>query len=285
MTHRGTVLVTNGTFRGKRSAGNAIAEKNSTFNIGGHDMISQHDFSLVEALDLDSIKVKLMHTKSGEGWSLARANAVELEYRRFLYLMKTYPNEHTSPLVDVDTFWHYHILDTKKYAADCQQVFGYFLHHFPYVGMRGNEDEQALQRMGERMRTLYENTFGEEYLRHTAAGQAAQTSRSAGLSLAAMYGGKASAEAAYCTRAIAESAYCTREVAEPAYCTRAIPEPAYCTRELAEPAYCTRAIDATPVDESPQPVTQQHAQRDTSEPRAPEDRIGFYLERPRLPAA
>jgi hypothetical protein len=54
---------------------------------------------------------KLVH-KAGEGWSLERTNAVEREYRGFLLLMKMFPDEQTAPLVDVDTFWHYHILDT-----------------------------------------------------------------------------------------------------------------------------------------------------------------------------
>ena len=117
----------------------------------------------VMQLDLDPIKTKLMHGPSGEGWSLEKANAVEKEYRRFLCLMKLYPDEDTAPLVDVDTFWHYHILDTMKYAADCEQVFGYFLHHYPYVGMRGEDDEQFRLDSGDRMRELYEATFGEAY--------------------------------------------------------------------------------------------------------------------------
>jgi len=117
----------------------------------------------VMAIDLDPIKLKLMHVESGEGWSLDRANAVEKEYRRFLCLMKLYPEEETAPLVDVDTFWHYHILDTMKYAADCEQAFGYFLHHYPYVGLRGDDDAQFRIDSGERMRTLYETTFGEIY--------------------------------------------------------------------------------------------------------------------------
>lgn len=121
--------------------------------------------NVINALDLDAIKVKLMHKESGEGWSLERANAVEFEYRRFLTLMKKYPHEQTSPLVDVDTFWHYHILDTMKYAEDCQAVFGYFLHHFPYVGMRGDADEASLARIGQRMKELYEAEFGEDYVR------------------------------------------------------------------------------------------------------------------------
>jgi len=120
-------------------------------------------FKAVMQLDLEPIKMKLMHAASGEGWSLEKANAVEKEYRRFLCLMKIYPDEDTAPLVDVDTFWHYHILDTMKYAADCEQVFGYFLHHYPYVGMRGEDDEQFRLDSGDRMRELYEATFGEAY--------------------------------------------------------------------------------------------------------------------------
>jgi hypothetical protein len=128
-------------------------------------MNSKNHFAPIAALDLDPIKVKLMHEESGEGWSLGYADAVEFEYRRFLYLMKEFPNEQAAPLFDVDVFWHYHILDTIKYAADCQAVFGYFLHHFPYVGLRGEEDLEAHQRVGERMRELYEQTYGERYIR------------------------------------------------------------------------------------------------------------------------
>jgi hypothetical protein len=120
-------------------------------------------FKAVMQLDLEPIKTKLMHVQSGEGWSQDKADAVEKEYRRFLCLMKMYPDEDTAPLVDVDTFWHYHILDTMKYAVDCQAVFGYFLHHYPYVGMRGDDDEQFRLDSGDRMRELYEATFGEAY--------------------------------------------------------------------------------------------------------------------------
>jgi hypothetical protein len=126
-------------------------------------MISNKEVKAISELDLDPIKVKLMHKESGEGWTLEYANTVESEYRRFLYLMKMFPNEQTAPLFDVDVFWHYHILDTMKYAVDCETVFGYFLHHFPYIGLRGEDDEAAHQRIGVRMQELYEETFGESY--------------------------------------------------------------------------------------------------------------------------
>jgi hypothetical protein len=123
----------------------------------------------IAALDLEPIKVKLMHEESGEGWPLERANAVEFEYRRFLFLMNKYPHEQTAPLVDVDTFWHYHILDTMKYHADCDAVFGHYLHHFPYIGLRGEDDAAAHIRVGQRMKELYEDTFGEDYVRASVA--------------------------------------------------------------------------------------------------------------------
>jgi hypothetical protein len=131
--------------------------------MGMTNMNANDLFNAVMQLDLEPIKTKLMHVESGEGWSLDKANAVEKEYRRFLCLMKMYPDESIAPLVDVDTFWHYHILDTMKYAADCEQAFGYFVHHYPYVGMRGGDDEQFRIDSGERMQSLYEATFGEAY--------------------------------------------------------------------------------------------------------------------------
>jgi hypothetical protein len=165
-------------------------------------MDTNDSFKAIAELNLDAIKVKLMHRESGEGWSLEKANAVEFEYRRFLILMKQFPQEETAPLMDVDTFWHYHILDTLKYAADCEQVFGYFLHHFPYIGLRGEDDEAAHHRVGERMKQLYEQTFGEAYERTETAysGRAVQTAYS-GMAIQAAYSG-AAVKAAYSGAAV-----------------------------------------------------------------------------------
>ena len=122
--------------------------------------MSTNAFAAFEALDLASIKMKLMHVESGEAWSAARADAVEAEYRRFLFLMKKYPDAEASPTVDVDTFWHYHILDTMKYARDCEAVFGYFLHHYPYVGIGDGASDGEHAAAGARMRDIYEAEFG-----------------------------------------------------------------------------------------------------------------------------
>ena len=126
-------------------------------------MISNDAYQAIAELDLEPIKKKLMHPSAGEGWSAARADAIALEYRRFMYIVHTYPDELASPTVDVDTFWHYHILDTMKYAADCDKAFGYFMHHYPYLGLMEEDEEGVEERAAERTRQLYEATFGEQY--------------------------------------------------------------------------------------------------------------------------
>jgi hypothetical protein len=40
-------------------------------------------------------------------------------------------------------------------------VFGYFLHHFPYFGMRGEQDAADLSAAAARMHAIYEREFGE----------------------------------------------------------------------------------------------------------------------------
>lgn len=118
----------------------------------------------IDSLDLDPIKIKLMDHDDGEGWSRSKAEAVDFEYRRFLRLnLEHRPG--TAPIVparDVDTFWHYHILDTMKYAEDCDVVFGRFLHHFPYFGLRGEEDARNLSEAVLATKRAYKETFGED---------------------------------------------------------------------------------------------------------------------------
>ena len=114
----------------------------------------------IQALDLDPIKVKLMDPEEGQGWSREYVDQMAIAYKRFLTLSVKYPEETIAPSKDVDKFWHGHILDTMKYAEDCQNVFGYFLHHFPYFGMRGEADAANLAEAGRTTKRLYEHEFG-----------------------------------------------------------------------------------------------------------------------------
>ena len=187
-----------------------------------------HDqFRAIMQLDLAPIKMKLMHIESGEAWSMEKTNAVEKEYRRFLCLMKMFPEEDIAPLADVDTFWHYHILDTMKYSQDCDQAFGYFLHHYPYVGLRGGDDEQFRLDSGERMGTLYEAVFGDAY-----------PGSSSGAMQASAYCAGPAAKIAYCAGpAIQATAYCAGPAAKIAYCAGpAVRVTAYCAGPAAKTA-------------------------------------------------
>ena len=122
-----------------------IAEKNLM-----HD-IDEMDFSMV--------KRKLTDPEEGLAWNSQKCDQVEKDYKRFLFLKRTYPDIDIVPNKLVDSFWHYHILDTQKYAEDCELLFGYFVHHYPYFGMNGDEKdlEDAFQKTSE----LYEYHFGE----------------------------------------------------------------------------------------------------------------------------
>jgi hypothetical protein len=117
----------------------------------------------IASLELEPIKRKLMRGKPAAAWTRERVDAAEKEYRRFLLLMKMYPNEPAAPSADVDRFWHHHIIDTEKYALDCQAVFGYFLHRYPYLGLTGEEGAAQRIRAGARMRELYREVFGTQH--------------------------------------------------------------------------------------------------------------------------
>jgi hypothetical protein len=107
------------------------------------ETLQKKDLSPFE-LDLEPIMVKAMDVDEGYGWSLEFVEKVAEEYRRYLELCKRFPDKALVPSCFVDDFWHLHILDTIKYANDCNMVFGYFLHHFPYFGMRGDVDQKNL---------------------------------------------------------------------------------------------------------------------------------------------
>ncbi len=122
---------------------------------------------LLKELDLEPIIVKIIDKNEGLGWSLEYTKFIETEYRKFLLLCQENKDASIVPPADVDKFWHYHILDTLKYAQDCENLFGYFLHHFPYFGMRGEEDFKNLNKSWEETCVLHEKRFGKpsEYIK------------------------------------------------------------------------------------------------------------------------
>jgi len=185
----------------------------------------------IQALDLDPIKLKLMDAEEGQGWSREYVERMETAYKRFLILMVKFPEETIAPTKDVDKFWHAHILDTIKYAEDCQNVFGYFLHHFPYFGMRGEQDAADLKAAAERMHELHMREFGESVENKAAWCAAARPAATDSAWCAA-------AGAAWCAAAkSANSAWCA--AAKPAWCAAAKPAAAHSAWCAAgKPAWC-----------------------------------------------
>lgn len=178
----------------------------------------------IEALDLEPIKMKLMDPEEGPGWSRPHADRMETAYKRFLTLLVRFPEAPLAPTKDVDKFWHGHILDTIKYAEDCEKTFGYFLHHFPYFGMRGEQDAADLRAAAARMHEIYEREFGEAMPNGTSWCTAAAPAAATAWCTAA----QPKQPAAWCTTAHATqgSAWCT--TAKPlvesttAWCTAAV---------------------------------------------------------------
>jgi hypothetical protein len=118
----------------------------------------------IAAIDLSMVKLKLQDREHGLAWTTAQCESAELEYKRYLELCKRH-GPGIVPNAIMDDMWHFHILDTRAYARDCEVVFGHFLHHFPYFGMRGDDDRANLLAAFARTQALYEQAFGEPMAR------------------------------------------------------------------------------------------------------------------------
>lgn len=94
-----------------------------------------------------------------QGWSDEDRALAERDYRQFLRLVKDHPDAKPVPSEMVDDVWHSHILFTRQYAKDCQDVFGYFLHHRPYVGGQ-MANHAAVQLDIEMTKELFGSSYG-----------------------------------------------------------------------------------------------------------------------------
>jgi hypothetical protein len=102
----------------------------------------------IRHLDLSSIRAKLVEKL---GWTEDRVKDVELSYKRFLYALahKDTGDIISPPSLDVDEFWHQHILDTRKYRDDCETIFGHYMDHTPGL------DSESQKRADSRRWDLY----------------------------------------------------------------------------------------------------------------------------------
>lgn len=184
----------------------------------------------IARLDLSTIRLRLMHPHAGLGWSDARTRAAESAYREFLMSAKLLPHEAAVPSADVDYFWHFHILDTLKYADDCASVFGYFLHHQPQVAF--DDDVAAAQ--------VAPVASGSAYC---ARGKVPSPARAAAIADAA--GERERASAGYCASPARPAAYCASPAQAQSYCASPARPAAYCASPAQAQNYCAAAAPRT----------------------------------------
>ena len=113
------------------------------------------------AFDLDGAAVLPFSRRLARdnGWPLAFAERVVLEYKKFVYLAATCGHPVT-PSDEVDQAWHLHLVYTRSYWEElCGQVLGFALHHGPTKG--GAAEGHKFADWYAATRQSYEAAFGE----------------------------------------------------------------------------------------------------------------------------
>lgn len=82
----------------------------------------------VTELDLAWIASRLVEKKE---FDRVVAEKAVTEYRTFLQIVVENPTRSVGISALADHAWHMHILDTRRYAEDCQAIAGFFIHHEP----------------------------------------------------------------------------------------------------------------------------------------------------------
>lgn len=127
-----------------------------------HELV-MHAYGRVRRIDFSPIRMKLALNESGTSWNKESIEEAELMYIAYLSIVIAYKDTEIdlAPPSIADDFWHQHILDTRKYFADCQELFGGYLHHYPYFGLLGPDDAKALVAAGQKMKELVAMHFAD----------------------------------------------------------------------------------------------------------------------------
>jgi hypothetical protein len=163
------------------------------------------DFLGRKLLDDDEFEADRRH---GERlWDEERVERALHEYRQFLALMLWHPEAFLVPSEDIDEVWHAHVLNTARYQADCETIFGRFQHHFPTFGQ--SDEVQDEQRKGrDETLQLFADAFGEvpesyecdDYLKCGRGDAAGKCGRKAGKCGRTVAAGKCGRTAGKCGR-------------------------------------------------------------------------------------
>ncbi|CAN7614135.1 hypothetical protein LJR230_004442 [Trinickia sp. LjRoot230] len=207
----------------------------------------------IDELDFERIKAKLVHRNHGV-LTIDDAARAETGYRQFLKLAAKYPDLPVVPTEAVDEFWHMHILDTQRYASDCERIFGYMIHHDPYLGIDGGEDEVRQLELSAASHALAAREFGDaSAAAPSAAFCVTSTAKQADVAFCVRPMAK-QADVAFCVRPMAkqaDGAFCVRPMAKQAdgaFCVRPMAKQAdvaFCVRPMAKQtdvAFCVRPM-------------------------------------------
>ena len=138
---------------------------NKKLKIADTEFVSQdkidETMAVINSLDFTPISFKL---EAEYGWSKESLSMALPLYKQWLALQACYKTYSIAPSTFIDEYWHMHILDTRKYMEDCQLVFGEYLHHFPYFGLRNEQDAKELNEGFELTKKLYQHHFGVQHL-------------------------------------------------------------------------------------------------------------------------
>lgn len=116
------------------------------------------DFKYIKSLDLQYLFLRLVNKLK---WDPSEAEEIIRKYKNFLILRCLYPKKTLVPTRDIDVVWHEHILHTKTYMKDCQEIFGKYLHHTPSSG--SEKEIKLLEEAYINTSRLYRKHFGESY--------------------------------------------------------------------------------------------------------------------------
>jgi len=98
------------------------------------------------------------------GWDKDVVEDMYDSYIKFLALIKTVKDFNLDvPIIPnryIDEFWHNHILDTYQYFADCEEIFGEYLHHYPYFGMRNKQDREEWFETAKLVQNIWQECYG-----------------------------------------------------------------------------------------------------------------------------
>ena len=198
---------------------------------------------LIQKLDLESIKLKIMDPELGAGWTTERVGSAECEYREFLVMLLKYPEQAERIVIskDADEFWHQHIMHTRKYHEDCQRLFGGYLHHSPHIGIRTQADREKQATLMENTRRLYQEVFEKRTANSVAWCSAAVEGKKAAWCSATIE----TKTAAWCSAAIEDksTAWCSAAIEgkKAAWCSASIERKAAIVKEKGA-AWCSATI-------------------------------------------